>query len=312
MEAGAGTYEQDPHSMPRSRKRGAGGGTDPWVGTRAIAVQCAASAREKTFNKRTGKPSLHWPKEAGKQLMSILSQEKYQHLPKPAKPAEYCARWGKKFQLRQSVKDAPRSGRKRKVPDSTISDLVKLVTKVNPKRQKDMETHPDFVTVVNTYKVKPSTIWHHMCELEPRLDKCVAVEFKRPLKLEHIEARARVAREWLDEARAASSSKAATDGNGPGPAAPFIPRNISDLNLSWIRRIIWIDAKKFYIQPRGYKAWGLKGAPSIVLEDPRLKGKPWVINYYSAVNYTHGGLLLVLVSGTRGTGYTPAKTYKVG
>lgn len=313
MEVDSEVYDSDPDSTLSSSDSEAEPSTDPWVTTRTLALRCAMAAKENTINKRTGKPSSHWPKVAGARLMEILESEKYKHAPKPANPAEFCSRWFSRFNVRQSVKDAPRSGRKPKVPEVVLSMLVQLVVETSPKRQADMMKHPAFTEVVTTYKVNHKTVWRHMRQLQPRLRKCVKYEFKRPLKPEHIQARVRVTSEWLQEATL-PSCEAASDAAGPGPSStsPSIPRTVSDLNVQWIRRIIWIDAKKFYVQPHDFKAWGLLGTPSNVLQDPRLKGKPWVIHYYSAVNYAYGALVLQLVSGTRGTGYKPVRTYKVG
>jgi hypothetical protein len=77
-----------------------------------------------------------------------------------------------------------------------------------------------------------------------------------------------------------------------------------------MRRIIWIDEKKFYILPQTYKVWASELAPaSQVIYDPRVL-KPMCINYIAAVNYKHGPLLLCAVSGTYGKDYKPRKVYK--
>jgi hypothetical protein len=52
------------------------------------------------------------------------------------------------------------------------------------------------------------------------------------------------------------------------------------------------------------------GTPSQVIPHSKVRST-WCIHYYSAVNYKYGGLLITMVTGTKGTGYKANKIYKV-
>jgi hypothetical protein len=95
--------------------------------------------------------------------------------------------------------------------------------------------------------------------------------------------------------------------------------------------IVWIDAKTVYIEPKAYKVWTVElsdlqaflvpddavpttsRTPNLVRSDARVfASKTQCIKYYAAVSARHGPILLKLVSGTHGEGYTAPRTYTVG
>lgn len=318
------------HSTPsttpsRSDGKGSEGGLDPWVETRALATQAAGTARQVTLTKKTNRPSRRWPSAAGKLLLELLKARP--ELPKPSDPAKFCAKWGARLTETGTVHDAPRSGRKPKLPEDVVEGALGLVIHLQPRTQREMNKHASFQTIFQQYEVTAQTLWRHIREAEPRLGKHVRIEFKMPLTAQLKQERCAAVRRWLRRAyvkpapAAGAAASPVTTPTAPDTRSngqesdpedpPPIPTAPSELSNQFVHRIIWIDAKKFYIKPKSYRVWGLAGTPSTVVHDPRVKGT-WVVHYYAAVNYLIGGVVLVFVSGTKGKGYAPATKYEVG
>lgn len=307
MNAGS---DDDLHSTHSSCSEDSEG--DPWVRVRTLATQAASIARATTFTKKNQEPSTRWRSAAGKLLTEMLHN--YPELPKPSDPAKFCARWEKAFMERSSVHDAPRSGRKTKVPLEDLEAAVGLVIALEPRTQQEFNESPVIQGLLRKHKVSAQTLWRQIRKVEPRLGKNVLTEYKMILTMEVKQDRLLITTQWLKSGiqPGAGEQVALAGVDGAGPSTPvYIARTPTDLNLSYISRIIWLDAKKFYIKPQNYKRWGLLGAPSRVIQDKRVRGA-WVVHFYSAVNYTYGGLHFQLVTGTHGKGYKPAKRpYKV-
>jgi hypothetical protein len=232
----------------------------------------------------------------------------------PGDPAKFCAKWYAVFKERGNVQDGPRSGRHSKVPEFIVVGAVHMVCEeLVLWRQADLKDHPFFSYIRETYDVTLRTLWRRMQRYERRLGKTRSCEFKSVLKPDVVEDRIKQTERWLRLGVKAAAFAGGRRRAGVVEAAPGvrIPRTVPELNMDWLDRIIWIDSKKFYIQPHNVKAWGLRGAPSIVLSDSRVRS-PMVIHYYAAVNSKHGAILIRAVSGTRGKGYSPDKQYKVG
>ncbi|KAG2426539.1 hypothetical protein HXX76_011764 [Chlamydomonas incerta] len=182
-----------------------------------------------------------------------------------------------------------------------------------------------FKGICATYKITADHLWREMRRLCPQLEHdAVLVEFKPRLSTNLIRERHHTTAVWLRKAALrgkampanwpaiphAGAADAPAPSNPPPP--PLIPCSAADLNEAYIKRIIWIDAKKFIVRPKAFGRYGIVGlAQSNVIFDSRVKGRPWgVIHYYSAVNYQYGGILIKLVTGTKGVGYTAPKVYK--
>ncbi|PNW87704.1 hypothetical protein CHLRE_02g143147v5 [Chlamydomonas reinhardtii] len=83
----------------------------------------------------------------------------------------------------------------------------------------------------------------------------------------------------------------AADAPAPAGTPPptYFPKEESDLATEYIWRLIFTDAKKLQLRP---------------------KGRPWAtVNYYAAVSPRYGGLHIQFVSGTKGPGYTAPRVY---
>ncbi|GLC55091.1 hypothetical protein PLESTB_000942600 [Pleodorina starrii] len=168
-----------------------------------------------------------------------------------------------------------------------------------------MTTH--FASIKAAHNVSERSIWRSVKVADPKLGKHVLIEYRPPLKSEVKEERVRASELWMRRfTKQPAPPSPSTDDTPPPPVA--IPRTPEDLNTAKLEIFIWVDAKKFYIKPKAHKVWGTRGSDSIVVQDSRARGA-WVVHYYSAVNYKLGAVLIVLVSGTHGKGYKPAKTY---
>ena len=244
-------------------------------------------------------------------------------------PDRMCQRWLQRFMKIGRITDAPRSGRKPKIPLDVLSVCYDVIINGQFSSMREAAKHTFIAIVLKKFKVTVRTLFRNLHGLDPDLQKCVNVEHKQMLTPQHKAKRLMMAIEWLRHGvlaaargvkqvavKDASGNVVASAGQVPMPPPP--PRDLPSgkpaprpyLNLEWIKRIIWVDAKKFYVQPEDYKVWGIKGDQSLVVYDKRVR-KGWCIHYYSAVNYLFGGILLVLVSGTTGKGYSPAKAYQV-
>lgn len=73
------------------------------------------------------------------------------------------------------------------------------------------------------------------------------------------------------------------------------------LSIAELEAVIWLDAKKYYVEPGSYKVYCMD--PDMVVEDPRIpKGssKGTVLHYYAAVNAKLGVVYFCWVTGTTG------------
>lgn len=170
------------------------------------------------------------------------------------------------------------------------------------------------------YDVTLGTLWRDMLESRPDLGLYVRVDFKKQLTPADLSQRVAISCRWTAVGIKPSApgvrkqSLGEDDDDGMWLLSP--PPKTPLFRGPWLTDVamctIYMDAKKIYIIPQSYKMYGIRGTPSIVVEDPRILSKAWVIHYYSAVNYHFGGLLLQFVTGTQGPGYSPAKKYQVG
>ncbi|KAG2428017.1 hypothetical protein HXX76_012003 [Chlamydomonas incerta] len=277
---------------------------------RLQAAKCAAKARLTTL-KKDGTPSMHWPIEAGKLLIAALPKGHW----RPRDPARYCAAWYRK----STIRDAKRPGRPRKLPLFVVASCLNAVVEMAPKTQRQMNTTALFVQVVEHYSVTARHLWREMKRMCPKLNsKGVLVEYRPPLNLDHIRDRVLTAVSWLRRGVASDKGEpypsnfpalphaGAADAPAPAepPAPPRIPKCPADLNMrTFLERIIWIDAKKFYIRPQNHHRWGLRGARSNVVFDSRARGNWGAIHYYSAVSARYGAVAIRIVTGTFGPGY---------
>ncbi|KAG2423485.1 hypothetical protein HYH02_015316 [Chlamydomonas schloesseri] len=280
---------------------------------RLLAAKCAAQACATTFN-RQGELSNHWPSVAGRLLEDKLAALPANHW-RPADPARYCVAWSGK----PSVRDAPRPGRPPKLPHFVVASCLNAVVELAPRTQAEMNTTPMFVEVAEYYDVTHGHLWRMMQTMCPKLKSDgVLVEYRPPLNMEHIRDRVLISSDWLRHAVPGDKgtpypstfpalphvgAAGAPPPNEP-PLPPRIPTSPGDLNMtSYVERIVWIDAKKFYIRPKNHTRWGLRGARSNVVFDARARGNWGAIHYYSAVNARHGAVAIRVVSGTFGPGY---------
>jgi hypothetical protein len=98
----------------------------------------------------------------------------------------------------------------------------------------------------------------------------------------------------------------------PPPKAQRTLPDSAYLNVDALQGEIWIDAKSFYLAPSPSTwVWGKKGDMSKVLEYMGMLSKQRV-EYYAAVSYALGGLMMSEVTGTRGgKGWKLQHTYMV-
>jgi hypothetical protein len=92
-------------------------------------------------------------------------------------------------------------------------------------------------------------------------------------------------------------------------APPPVPTKPDHLLVFLLARYVAMDAAKIWIKPESHYAWGKKGAASKVTEDARMDTNArngMAINYYIAVSYEYGGLVLRIVSGTKGKDHAQA------
>lgn len=279
---------------------------------RNLAVQAAIMAKASTFTKKTGEACTWWARAAACILAEMAAQEGLQ-MPRDA--ARFCSRWHGRFQERNGVHDAQRTGRKLRIPSAVVDAAVEIVVQVAPRSQRDLNTHPAIQHILDIYKVSAKTLWRQVRAKQPDLGKTVLIEYKMPLTAEVKVERVEAVKRWLRKVVIVPSTEGPSGSAGPispdTSADPIIPKTISDLHTDgWMRRVIWVDAKKFYINPKSHKVLGLAGTHSVVKHDLRLR-QSWVIHYYSAVNYKYGGYYIQIVSGTKGKGYKPGKIYEV-
>ena len=291
-----GAAGHDPRVTDKNRQ-------ENWLPVRKLATTAAAVAQDTVRTLKANQPSKEWAAEAGRILLRKLEEADPtgELLPWPSDAAKFCVKWGAGLLERGSVADAPRSGRRRKIPEDVVAAAAKLVETVKPRTQIEMEDH--FAGYKSDHNVSSRTVWRRVKECDPKLGKHVLVEYKLPLTAAVKADRCQQCERWLLQYAKQPQVEI------PRPLPPIaIPQKPEDLDTGKLDRIIWVDAKKFYVKPQGHKRWGRRGEPSIVVQDKRAKGA-WAIHFYSAVNYKHGGLLIQLVSGTKGKGYKATKTY---
>lgn len=289
---------------------------------RNLARDCAVHARATAIGKKTGKLSCWWAAAAGKLLEVELAKLPEWHW-KPSRPAEYCKTWFSNYSRRHNTADAPRSGRRCKLPQPLAGVALLATVESAPMNQRYMNNTQLFKSIMETHNVKSSTIWRGMKKINPRLAPCIGVDYKSQLSDETVADRLETSAAWLRRGVKAGAGKPYTGAlpspgapDAPAPSNPLlpprIPKGVDDLDVRYLERIITIDAKLFYVKPKRTHLWGLKGtSKSIVIQDARVR-KKWKVHYYAAVSYKYGGLLLKLVSGTQGPGYTAERVWQVG
>ncbi|KAG2442923.1 hypothetical protein HXX76_002999 [Chlamydomonas incerta] len=254
-----------------------------------------------------------------------LFKKYYAQLPSDGRPdppkrlAEFIRYQYKHDATATSVADKRRTGRNWKVQSvGLLMQLLLLVIETAPRTMMQMSRVPLWRDTMEAHGVKCKTLWRYVRTMCPALGKHLRVEYKMTLSVELMAERVETCVRWLSKAVLPDKGKP-YDGppippppvpNAPNPAAALrIPTCVEDLRAAFLRRIIWIDAKKFYISPETFKAWAVRGAKSVTIQDARVRSS-WCIHFYSAVNYIHGGILIKVVSGTKGKGYKPDKVYK--
>lgn len=238
----------------------------------------------------------------------------------PSNPGQFINKWSSRLEQNFDVHDLPTPGRPHKVPAEAVTEAVKYVVETEPTAQHEMAHHAGFRAIMEKYDVTLGTLWRDMLESRPDLGLYVRVDFKKQLAPADLSQRVAISCRWTAVGINASApgvrkqSLAEDDDDGVWLLSP--PPKTPLFRGPWLTDVamctIYMDAKKIYIIPQSYKMYGIRGTPSIVVEDPRILSKAWVIHYYSAVNYHFGGLLLQLVTGTQGPDYSPAKKYQVG
>ena len=236
-----------------------------------------------------------------------------------AKHGEFCRKWHARFMEAGSITgNAPGAGRKRKLSDTELEEALTIIESTQFARRDDAKYHPRLAAMLADSGASVGTLFRNLKEAYPKFGKFVLVEYKTALKPDHIKSRLQMAVAWLN---AAAPAVAAPEAEGAPPAERmqvevdgvaaecYVPKRKEHLDTSAFDRCIFLDAKKIYIKPQQFKAWGRKGRPSWVIQDART-GR-WALHYYAAVNYKHGGLLIKLVTGTKGKGYKAKQTYLV-
>lgn len=293
---------------------------DPRVRTRIKAVVCSGIAKLKQPKK--------WATEAAEMLLEVCKrdsdsmeegeEDSKEGVNEKRTAANLCKRWLPKFLAKGHVFDEPRSGRKHKVTVNTARTCRDAIIEAQISRKEDAKALPIVAAALHECGASVRTLFNKIKSIDPKFGKCVTVEHKRPLKDEHVQLRIKRACEWLRKGVKEGHREVDVPGQGspvPLPPAKPLPPNTKPptyLNTDWLDRIIWIDAKKFYVQPENYKVYGLKGQGKSPKEDSRVKSNPWCIHYYAAVNYKFGAVYIQCVTGTRGKGHkAEGQPYKV-
>lgn len=296
-----------------------------WEVTRILAERAATLAEGTAHDTKRGEPRHNWGPKAAAFFEQLHQQHVKAHPTEPPPPIPedipaFCRHWHQRFGDRASVHDDPRPGRPPKVPEEMVALALAAVLAKHPRSMHEMEQDKCFIWIKETYNVAFKTIWRQVCKSEKALGKYRKVEFKMPLSPEHVTARINACLAWLTNGVNPAAAGVKVGGLPEHPSVPIPPPPPpplpnyykEDWLTDWAKRIIYVDAKKIYIHPECFKQWGLRGEPSIVIEDPRVKKATIVLNYYAAVCYPFGGLLLTFVSGTKGSNYVPVKKYTVG
>lgn len=90
--------------------------------------------------------------EAGKKLISLVEGEG------PTEPGQFCKRWWKHFEKNKHVKDKPRTGRPRKVPDSLAAEIAGEIVRNQGKLRNVLQQNPEIAQRVGALAVTKRTI----------------------------------------------------------------------------------------------------------------------------------------------------------
>jgi hypothetical protein len=238
----------------------------------------------------------------------------------------YCQQRLNRLLTTCSVADLPPPGATPRLPDHAVQEALDLLKQLQPYTQQQFFEHPDIKAMCEEYTVTPTTIWARMHEAEPGLCKRFLVEFKQPLTPAQQDARIEAAVRWLKDGINPKANGVVTVNFDTGDnehsrryynvptlstAVKVTPHHLT----TRARCTIYLDAKHTFIQPEDEKKWDVlePGQPrrTQLHRDPRMGKKPDCLYYYTAVCYKYGCLGVVFVTGTRGFGYRPDKTYKV-
>jgi hypothetical protein len=209
-------------------------------------------------------------------------------------------------------------GRSRILTDEDLALCLEVVLQSEFQTRAAAAKHEHIAHVMATHNVSHHTIWRNLEQLHPKLGKYVLHVFKPVLKPEVVAARVNVTCKWLADAVRADAPggcyelevRVPGSSNTRKVVLPPMHAGPSYFNTEWLSRIIWIDAKKFWVVKADYKTYGLMGQPTVIIQEPNLAHN-MSIEYYAAVNYKHGGVYIKLCSGTKGPGYKPAQPYTV-
>jgi hypothetical protein len=129
-------------------------------------------------------------------------------------------------------------------------------------------------SILERSKCSPATLLRHMRRAQPNLVQR-AQRFRPPLSKKNRALRLELARRNL--------------------------RLLHDKPTYW-RRVIWVDAKKLWVKPKGGLVWTDRRRPLPPLPFPGFSssGKSVLLHYYAAVNADLGPIGMVFVTGTPG------------
>jgi hypothetical protein len=289
-----------------------------WKKIRGEAVLAAAHTRG-AFEAKGIKRG--WQAAAGARLAATLRAKK---LPDVLHPDREVLKWYKRFQAQYTLEDAPRPGPPPKLTETDVSACLMAMLTGDFETVKQFEAWPLVANTLLRCQVRMRQLLNRMRKLQEEkegkkhaLGKSQPVEEKKDLPPEMQQQRIDLVGAWL---------RAGINPNGPGvrwvqlplakgvagptQCAPIPPDKkarknarlppTAYLNVDELVRFVFIDAKKFFLQTGAtYKQWAARGTPSKVKPKKKgLKGK--CIEYYAAVNYELGGVLIKEVSGTRG------------
>lgn len=289
---------------------------DPRVCLRTLGVRHGIREQALEEARNGGSPGARWAANAARKVeeeLKTLSRDQQDairailpdHLPRAIR------RWVLNFEQRGSVDDAPRSGRPRIVSQEVAKEAADAVLAQHPVTQREAKRCTAVRMALRKTGATLRTLYRAMRRVYPKLSKTKLFEYKLPLTEANKKARVACAKRLLRLGTYMGVLRQGTRRTVAGGTTPIPgPRSPKTrLRLKWVNRIIWIDAKKFYIKPTDFEAWGLRGSPSTVIGDKRVRGK-MVIHYYAAVNLKHGGIMIKFVTGTKGPGYQH-RVYKV-
>lgn len=230
------------------------------------------------------------PEPSHRQIMQraveVLRQRYHGRL--PPRTWRYIAKWAARREEAHSVHDAPR-GRKTRLTDSDAQAAVEVLLAGytrNGQRQpfqniaEALRLSAALRRVQQRCKLSARTLWKRLVKFDRRL-VLRAIRIRPPLSDQQRQARKEGAA-WL-----AAKIEADPD---------------------YLKRVFWIDAKKFWIRPRRRKVICNADSPHDYLSMPGIswrKQDQRYVHYYAAVNWFVGAVIYVEVSGTKDldTGY---------